>query len=133
MESKEARQLWINALRSGEFKQGEGSLRRANGERCCLGVACDVFARTEGRGRWMVDAGRPGMVHFIVYNEDGHPIASNSGTLPEPVQQWLGLADDSGYRNSGSSLVSDNDLFHKTFDEIADIVESEPEGLLAAA
>ena len=33
---------WVEALRSGKYKQGKISLQNANGF-CCLGVACDIF------------------------------------------------------------------------------------------
>jgi hypothetical protein len=35
------RRRWANALRSGEYKQTQGSLHN-NGAFCCLGVACVV-------------------------------------------------------------------------------------------
>lgn len=35
------REAWLNALRSGEFKQGQGNLLK-NGKYCCLGVAAEV-------------------------------------------------------------------------------------------
>lgn len=33
--------LWLKALRSGEYKQGQTALRRGD-EYCCLGVLCEV-------------------------------------------------------------------------------------------
>ena len=33
---------WIEALKSGKYKQGYGQLRAKN-KYCCLGVACEVF------------------------------------------------------------------------------------------
>lgn len=33
---------WLEALRSGEYKQGRGMLRSQNGY-CCLGVVCDLI------------------------------------------------------------------------------------------
>lgn len=35
--------VWIEALRSGEYKQGRGKLEDRIGH-CCLGVACKLFA-----------------------------------------------------------------------------------------
>ena len=35
---------WIKALRSGDYKQGEGCLYNNKDDSfCCLGVACDLF------------------------------------------------------------------------------------------
>lgn len=34
---------WVAALRSGEYKQGKGTLYRENNDtHCCLGVACRI-------------------------------------------------------------------------------------------
>lgn len=42
---------WVEALRSGEYKQGRQQLRTASDEFCCLGVLCDVVGV-----RWVQDA-----------------------------------------------------------------------------
>lgn len=39
---EEFKALWIKALESDEFKQGEGRLRSFGDEYCCLGVACEI-------------------------------------------------------------------------------------------
>lgn len=41
-EQKRNRKKWIQALRSGKFKQGMVYLEK-NGKHCCLGVACRVI------------------------------------------------------------------------------------------
>lgn len=38
----EIKQKWIKALRSGEYQQTKGRLKRDDGF-CCLGVLCDVY------------------------------------------------------------------------------------------
>jgi hypothetical protein len=115
MTTKEARKKWVAALRSGKFKQGRYTLRRFDSY-CCLGVACEIYQDEVGdldlnkdhTGRWQ-------------YNE-------KISDLPAKVQHWLGLANSSGgYR--GSSLTRLNDNMH-SFEEIADLIESEPEGLV---
>ena len=35
------KQLWVNALRSGKYRQARGFLRK-NGAMCCLGVLCEI-------------------------------------------------------------------------------------------
>ena len=50
------------------------------------------------------------------------------------VKDWLGMnCAAGGYKIGGveKCLVSDNDDHGKTFDEIADIIESNPDGLWA--
>lgn len=39
---KTLRERWLEALRSGNYKQGRGVLRNKEDEFCCLGVLCDV-------------------------------------------------------------------------------------------
>jgi hypothetical protein len=41
------KQRWVDALRSGQYKQGKGFLHRGN-KFCCLGVLCD----TVDASRW---------------------------------------------------------------------------------
>lgn len=52
---------WIKALRSGEFKQGEGSLKimvEDNGyQYCCLGVAAEVAGCTGITNRALIVKG----------------------------------------------------------------------------
>lgn len=37
------KQLWVDALRSGKYKQGAGYLRTPGDTFCCLGVLADVI------------------------------------------------------------------------------------------
>src|SRR5688500_14463606 len=39
---------WVDALRSGEFRQGKRRLHTDDGRYCCLGVACVVAFRMGG-------------------------------------------------------------------------------------
>lgn len=39
--NKEIKAMWVNALRSGLYKQGTGALCK-NGKHCCLGVLCQI-------------------------------------------------------------------------------------------
>jgi len=96
MANKEAVKKWVEALRSGNYKQGKGALRVTQGRElspsedrfCCLGVACDLAER-EGV---MLD------VNFTTrgdqYEHDGVWDVSYDGDhleLPEAVQDWLGI------------------------------------------
>ena len=38
----DAKAAWLEALRSGRYKQGKGYLRTEKDEFCCLGVLCDL-------------------------------------------------------------------------------------------
>ena len=103
------------ALRSGEHKQTVKSLQDPNGY-CCLGIMCLVFEK-ETRSKLELRMG------------DG---CFYGGTLDdqEGVQEWVGLKNaDGGFIINNSSLADMNDDEGKTFLEIADFIESEPEGL----
>lgn len=111
------RKLWAKALRSGRFKQTKGCLEDKNGN-CCLGVACRVAI--ENGVSLTVTTNRSGETIF-----DGHTVY-----LPRKVMDWFGLATLEGEIIGRSfSLISLNDLSGKSFEGIADIIESEPQGL----
>lgn len=58
----ELKQRWVDALRSGDYQQGQSYLAN-NGSYCCLGVLCEVaeFERVKKRG----------YLHIIYRNSDG--------------------------------------------------------------
>lgn len=143
--NKEAIQLWVEALESGEYEQCQSELKSRSGGYCCLGVATDVFMKHN-----------PGVV-TEVYNEDldavyfawNHPYSSytdqlrESAFLPDPVTKWLGFDDFRPIAHNVSiprSLVGEpleNDIFPEiplhtlndsegfTFQEIADVLKKE--------
>lgn len=111
-----ALKLWVEALRSGKYKQAVSVLR--SGDRfCCLGVACELA----------VDAG------VAERSGDGYSdsYGSEVGKLPVEVVFWLGLKTSYGEIPGRKSLIAMNDS-GRSFSEIADIIESEPEGLFKA-
>jgi hypothetical protein len=121
-QQKEYRRRWVEALRSGKYRQGVGSLRIRD-TFCCLGVACDVFKDELGFS-WNMDGRRSAIV--------GHELLETSVLLPR-FMLHLGLSTCTGEFKTSSapfllSLAKSNDD-GKTFAEIADIIESEPEGL----
>lgn len=108
---------WVQALRSGEFQQAKGTLRDQDGRMCCLGVACEVYRREVG-GEWRDEQFGPPGESF------------QGGFLPLGVRDWLGLASHFALpKDRRRSLVRCNDSYGATFEEIADLIESEPEGL----
>lgn len=117
--------LLIKTLRSGQYRQTKGCLRDGNGY-CCLGVATDLFHKQTGRGEWK-DEG-----DTFAFYVDGR---REGGVLPEPVQKWFGFKSSTGAvvdPVAGTApalhLPSKNDI-GVPFPRIADLIESEPEGL----
>jgi hypothetical protein len=115
-EQEENRKLWVEALRSGEYKQTKSNLRTTEGF-CCLGVACEVI-------------GFPAVQVGFVYEYDG-----NTGVLSDRVKDALGLKSAGGWFSEHSETTFDNSLWKLndekgyTFDQIADVIESKPKGL----
>jgi hypothetical protein len=116
--NKENMKIWVDALRSGNYRQTQKKLRNEDGAMCCLGVACEVF----GQGTWNGD---PDNSEYIYYTtpDGGH----ESGLLPHEVQEWLGVSsinpeviDAEGY---GTSLANANDAMGWDFPTIADAIE----------
>lgn len=102
---------WVKALRSGRYKQGKGQLN-ALGRHCCLGVACDIFAKNYQR--------------LSNGNLMGSLPSVNNG-----APQWLAdMEKDFFEKTNGVALSGLNDdgmgfsFGSLNFDEIADCLEA---------
>lgn len=135
--NSEIKQLWIDALRSGEYKQGVGVLHGRSNSFCCLGVLCDVVAKN---GLAELEVERQRVDGVVLYN--GHsaslPVAVSTladigefGELSEPIEgrPYAEQPDprfDESCEESESydSLSILNDFVGLDFDQIADIIEN---------
>ena len=115
---------WIEALRSGKYRQGRGYLaaRKANDSiwHCCLGVACELAVEA-------------GVIKRPRINALGQRVYDGSKQLlPLSVRDWLGLVNGAGAfitpAGRRHDLVEMNDA-GKDFYQIADLIEQEPSGL----
>lgn len=113
----EPKRLWVEALRSGKFKQGKSALKQRCGdgepEYCCLGVLCEVAIRAGVNVRVREADGSESFLSTY----DGQ-----SGYLPRAVSDWAGLQ---GYCPvlGEDTATHYNDAEGKTFGEIADLIE----------
>jgi hypothetical protein len=111
----EVKAKWVEALRSGEYKQGKDRLR-CEDTYCCLGVLADLAVR-EGIGAWEGNL-------FVAAAD---PFDVGGALTPEAVVEWAGLPDTNpvvgadGQRHTLSGL-NDNS---RTFDEIANLIEAQ--------
>lgn len=141
MEKHENILAWLDALRSGDFRQTQNALRETGPERgeyayCCLGVACEI----SWLGHW-VDEGSFQDGTLALREEGRDPEYDDSVKYTEEeftspdVQEWLGLLDNAGqhYDEKGEtvSLAQLNDS-GKTFAEICDYIETHPHYLFEA-
>jgi hypothetical protein len=115
---------WVAALRSGKYKQGKNYLRRGN-KFCCLGVLCELAVKAK-----VTEATESGMGSSIIM------YGQSSSVLPAKVKKWAGLVNESGVFKFKSNETALNSLAAlndsgKSFAEIADVIESKPDGLFA--
>lgn len=101
----EVKTRWIEALRSGRYKQTHGRLYDGEGF-CCLGVLCDIS----------------GLGHWDESNYYTRGSSQRALDLPPFVAEWAALP--SHPRTSDNTPLADlNDNAGLTFPQIADIIE----------
>lgn len=120
---------WVQALRSGQYKQGVGGLQTTvGGERrnCCLGVLTDRAVLAGVVEPWVAPTG---------LQSPFDRVDDESAILPEAVRVWAGLGDhnpdviagkqsEDGWYEAHASLAELNDG-GLTFAEIADLIEEQ--------
>lgn len=104
----EIKKLWVEALRSGKYNQGQGGLCTTTPQGpvfCCLGVLCDIHKNTVAQ----------------VENWEGNGVQKHYlnaiDLLPKKVVEWAGLEKNVGAFGFGT----ERDIFSETFDIIARI------------
>ena len=100
------KQKWVDALRSGEYQQGQYCLRTDNGF-CCLGVLCDLYGK-ENNVEWNGD-----MFQDMVV------------VLPLFVVEWSGIVNSNPYVNDEISTLGELNDKGSTFEQIADVIEKQ--------
>lgn len=118
--NEQIKQEWIDALRSGEYEQGKGSLRDRDQRYCCLGVLCDLAVKhgVIQAPTYYEDVDQPESFGLYIYEGQG-------GLLPQSVVQWSGLSNNTGGfgdKFQRQTLVDMNDG-GASFETIADIIE----------
>lgn len=104
---KEIMEKWVEALRSGDYKQGQLMLN--TGKFCCLGVLCDISD---------------------VHQWEGSSYGGKSASLSKEVLEYTGMKEGLGwYDYDYPSLSQLNDVKGMSFHEIADVIERDWEKL----
>lgn len=113
-EIQEARKIWTNALRSGEYVQGKEALHvktESEEQHCCLGVACVKFNELNPDSPLHVRGPVNKDEHFMYDGEVAY--------LPVRVAEWLGMP------NHGSQILGDLNDSGLSFEKIADVIEAD--------
>lgn len=103
---------WVEALRSGKYKQSKGSLCKIRAGKvegyCCLGVGAKICSKTKN----------------ILIRKISNDLSfdHNRNYLSPIIQRWLGLKTRDGALHE-TSLAKMNDS-DSSFLEIADIIEA---------
>lgn len=113
---------WIEALRSGKYKQATGRLCNGEGY-CCLGIASLIQGRIREIIRPEIGSSKYSDGHDMEatgYLADDNPLVEyigNSGTLPDGIRVIYGFSEE------WSSLSGLNDC-NLSFNDIANIIET---------
>jgi hypothetical protein len=139
--NKSIKAHWVAVLRSGDYAQCPGTLRKVNKNTeeqlyCCLGVLTDL-AIANGIGTWddscdhavCKDSEVQSVCELVM--SDGFQASSFadsdnyawSAYLPHEVKKWAGM---SGHATEDiiMDLMEMNDYGDNTFEQIADFIES---------
>jgi hypothetical protein len=113
--NQEIKKRWVDALRSGEYKQGRSYLGM-NNQFCCLGVLCEIIYRDGKIDKRERD---DGLVQYGVRRD--------STSLPIEVQDLADIDDDPliHYNNLPTMISNLNDIKKLQFPEIADLIEEQ--------
>lgn len=119
---KEIKEKWIDALRSGEYTQTQGSLRNENGY-CCLGVLCDLYTK-EHNLKW--DSHYSSFAERTVYQLEDY-----QNLPPSSVLTWAGLNQQDPYvkyvdkdSNEIKETLSKLNDTGKTFLDISEYIDT---------
>lgn len=117
------KQLWIDALRSGDYEQGKGTLTYIGGDGkeldCCLGVLCKVAIANGVKVKVDKDLDRLRYDDVTAY-------------IPDSVMEWADMADgdpelagvDPHGDDEEASASVWNDVVGADFDLIADLIDA---------
>ena len=118
-----------DALRSGKYKKHKKGVINVNLTNvnkttfCAFGVACDVSGLGEWKDNWFMGT-------FYTYHIDDRDYTN---LLPDEVKDWLGFSNIFGGfvdENRNPTSLDSIDWAGATFSEIADLIDSEPVGLI---
>lgn len=117
---KDVKELWISALRSGNYKQGKGALNR-RGNFCCLGVLCEAILDNKEVVNLEEDFYKVIEVKGVSLDKAHYHYGgfSSISLLYAPILNELRIDSEAMH-----TLINMNDVYDKSFSEIADWIEA---------
>lgn len=128
MNISDIQKKWVEALRSGEYRQGEGYLQDHEGKFCCLGVACEIFSLEYHHSDSFLPS--EAIPRLKLRDEAGDIFSS---LAVEELEKYLVTEEDKriyrnacedGYAYTDLAQINDNGY---SFKMIANIIENESE------
>jgi hypothetical protein len=132
----EVKNLWVEALRSGKYQQGQGALvvvetvtddetgqtTEHSRRYCCLGVLTQLAVDNNVPG---VRQDEDGYFQMEIETDEGHIewVGSVDEDLPRQVCDWAGISRSNPRFANGTSAIEMNDGLGATFEDIAAAVE----------
>ena len=130
---QEIKTAWVTALRSGEYKQAQGFLKRGYDDGsvnyCCLGVLCEVVKNfgIEFNSEVNLLAYDAGTYTTYDGQQGSLPMEVSGRADISPNGQFVGVvayeSPNDGKTYDANSLVDLNDSAKWNFDKIADMIE----------
>jgi len=116
----ELKKKWVDALRSGEYKQGKSYLRSSDSY-CCLGVLADVIIKETDQYYWRRDSTISKLVEvYSLINKMDEAVVGSGKFYSAFYDEYL-------YSLEQDNLIKLNDGENLSFNEIADYIENNPE------
>ncbi len=120
--NKEIKEKWLKALRSGEYKQGRGYLRKESGDEdryCCLGVLAKECLGGEWVKKDSLGINFRQLSDSVWVYRDNFSGECRWGSFPKSVTDHLEIKDPEWI----DYLTDMNDNRYMDFDQIADWIE----------
>jgi len=101
----EIKAKWLDALRSGEYKQTRYRMKTGEGF-CCLGVLCDLYAKEHNTS----------LEEIFDVNSDDEWDTENYKTsyVPSNIEEWAGLDRTKGFRRPEGIAIPDPDFHYNS-------------------
>ena len=127
---------WVDALKSGIYKQGQGKLHATDikGEcmYCCLGVLCDLYMQQNPDELDVKVVTRksdafPQHFQMLSIGDDSITVYDDDSlVLPLRVREWAGMSDALGRfidsESHGQDSLAELNDHGMSFDKLADVI-----------